>query len=206
MSDLGEGGLAAGDGALGDRFVVQLLLVLLMGEREAHGDCAERRDQHGDAEDEQRTGQVADPLEQESSRHGADISTRANDAGDTAQRLAIDERYEGIGRAAGHVGEQTEGEHGDDGERDRPRIGESEKAETLADHQHEQEQGAAIETLSTCNPVRRDAAERTGEESEKSEAAGCHSGLGQVEAESFDVIRRRYRMDEDLDAENRRRR
>ena len=107
----------------------------------------------------------------------ADVAAGADDAADAAEALAIDERHERVERAAGHMGEQAEDDHEGHGESGDVHRREGDQKDALAHHEREQQPGAALETRRPGDPVGEDAAERTGEQGEKTERADGVAGI-----------------------------
>src|SRR5258708_37480032 len=79
-------------------------LCLMLG-TEAHRECAQRRQRNQHAEHGERLLDVAKALHEETRCHGTHVAARADNPRHAAQRPAIDERHECVGRATGHVRE-----------------------------------------------------------------------------------------------------
>nr|GEU28124.1 hypothetical protein [Tanacetum cinerariifolium] len=171
------------------------------GAAEARGQCAQRGGRDHDAEDAERLLHVAHAFHQEARRHGAHVAAGADDAGHAAQCAPVDERHHGVRRAAGHVGEQAEDQHGANSQHGAAGVGKQQQAGALAQHQHEQQRDAVIEVAARGEFVGRPAAQGAGEQRQQAEAAGSHAGLAQRQVEMVDVIDGGDVVDEDLDAE-----
>ena len=158
-------------------------------------------EQGKDAEDAEALLDIAQSLEEKPSRDRADVAPRADQTGHPAERFAIDEGDQSIGRTAGHVREQTEGDHGDDRAGRRIRARKPEETHALSEHEDEEEECSGVEAPRPGEAVREDAAERAREESEEAEAPCCQSRRLEAELEAVDIVARRHVVDEELGSE-----
>ena len=179
----------------------QRLFFFFLFRAEAHEERQDRRAGHCQADHEEHVVPFHRALEQEACRNRTGVAARANDPGNRAQRLLVDEGHHRIGRAFRHLGEQREDDQHRQRQEQHGHLRKDHKRDAFAQEHHEQPERAALQAPELAEVVAEDAAERAREDVHQAEAGRHTARSHQAEIEVIEEIQCRGVVDRQLDAE-----